>query len=77
MTDWRRDRIVLHGTPHDSVGSLRTHYVQPYVGEPPPTVDLTVRELTGCLVREVVVVYFFAHIDAAGVPHYYRRQAPE
>lgn len=69
------DRVVLHGTPGDEPGSQRMHPVQPYDGEPKPTVTLRMKQLDGALVRDVDVVFFYSHTDEHALPHYRRRGA--
>lgn len=69
------DRVVLHGTPGDEPGSQRMHPVQPYDGEPRPTVALSMRRLDGVLVRDVGVVFFYSRTDEHGLPHYRLRAA--
>lgn len=69
------DRVVLHGTPGDEPGSQRMHPVQPYDGEPKPTVTLRMKHLDGVLVRDVDVIFFYSHTDDGGLPHYRRRGA--
>jgi hypothetical protein len=69
------DRVILHGTPGDEPGSKRMHPVQPYEGEPLPTVTLPMTRIEGFMILHVAPVFYYSHTDEHGVPHYRLRGA--